>query len=86
MGKATRIGHRWKRDHVAKDDFAFYATYRIDGRDGRLIVKVPWSLSVPAEVHRQDIEQVFLSMADEEAEWCAENPDDVPVRAWGCML
>jgi len=83
MGKATRIEHRWYNG-LTPEDSAIIATYRVEGRDDRLFVKTLWSEPFPDETQRQEIEPWLLRMADEEAEWFAERPDDVLTAEWVC--
>jgi len=82
MSKATRIGHKWNLDIFDRDDAFVFARYDVGGHDPRLVVRVYWSGPADTEEQRQEVEPMLLRMADEEAEWFAEHPEDVPVSEW----
>lgn len=85
MGKATRIEHRWNLHTFDLDDATIIARYKVEGHEDHLFVRTYWSGPADTEEERQAIEPSLLRMADEEAEWAAEHPDDVPTAELVCL-
>ena len=80
MGKATRVEHRWCDDDG--DGSFLTVIYRIEGYEKRLWTRAFWSMPITSEEQRREIEPCMLRLADEEADWCAEHPEDVPTAEW----
>ena len=94
MGKVTRVDHRWydciHEEHEGEEweHSAIVATYRLEGYEERLFAKVYHSEPITSEGQRREIEPILLRLADEEAEWVAENPDvsaEMRDQAWAAM-
>ena len=80
MSKATRVKHRWCDDDG--DGSFLVGIYQIEGYEERLFTKAFWSMPITSEEQRREIEPYMLRLADEEADWCAEHPEDVPTTEW----
>ena len=80
MSKATRIEHRWCDDDG--DGSFIVATYRVEGHEERLFSKAFWAVPITTEEQRREAEPYLLGVADADAEWCAENAEDLPTAQW----
>jgi hypothetical protein len=75
MVQVTRLDYRIERHgHFDEDGAILYARYCVEGREDRL------EISMVLGTLTDDMEklvEVFLKWCDEEAQWAADNPEQV---------